>query len=58
MKNTIIEIKNTVEWMKGRLTDTEEGKCDLKDRMMEIIQWEYQKEKQILKNELFKRSLK
>ena len=47
MKNSIAAIKSTIEGMNSRLSDTEEHKSDLENRLMEIIQWEHQKEKQI-----------
>ena len=49
MKNSIAEIKNTLEGMNSRLSDTEECISDLEDRIMEIIQSEQQKGKQITK---------
>ena len=49
MKNLIAEIKSTSEGMSSRLGDPEEYVSALEDRMMEIIPWEEQKEKQILK---------
>lgn len=45
LKNTIRERKNTLEGIKSRLGDTEEWVRDLKDRVMEFIQTEHQKEK-------------
>ena len=51
MKNSITEIKNTLEGMNSWIIDTEEGISDLEDRIMEITQWEQQKEKQIFKSE-------
>ena len=44
-------MKNTPEGINSRLGDTEERISDLEDRIMEIIQSEQEKEKQILKNE-------
>ena len=49
LKTTIIEIKNTVEWINGKLGDIEECTGDLEDRIIEITQSEQQKEKPILK---------
>ena len=49
MKNSIAEIKNALEGMNSRLSDTEESTSDLEDRITEIIQSEIQKEKQIKK---------
>ena len=45
MKNSIAGIKNTVEGMNRRLSDTEQCISNLEDRIMEIIQSEEQKEK-------------
>ena len=49
MSNLIGEIKNTLEGMNSRLSDTEEHISDLEDGVMEITQWGQEKEKQILK---------
>lgn len=49
LKTTIIEIKNTVEWINGKLGDIEECTGDLEDRIIEITRSEQQKEKPILK---------
>ena len=38
MKNTITEIKNTVEGINSRLNDTEEWVSEPKDRVMEITE--------------------
>ena len=43
--------------MNSRLSDTEEHIYDLKDRKMEIIQSEQQKENRIFKNEISIRNL-
>ena len=43
-------MKNTLEGMNNRLSDTKECTSDLEDRMMEITRTKQQKEKQILKN--------
>ena len=48
-------MKNRLEGINSRLSDTEECISDLEDRIMEITQTEQQKEKQ--KWEEFKRSL-
>ena len=50
MKNTITEIKNTLEGINSRLDDTEELISKLDDRVMEITQAEQRKGKGILKN--------
>ena len=49
MKNSIAEIRSKIEGMKSRVSDTESHKSDLENRIMEIIQSEHQKEKQIKK---------
>ena len=49
MKNSIAEIKSIIEGMKSRVSDTESHKSDLENRIMEIIQSEHQKERQIKK---------
>lgn len=49
LKNTIIEIKNTVEWINGKLGDTEECTGEQEDRIIEITRSEQQKEKPLLK---------
>ena len=58
MKNSIAEIKNTLEGMNSRLSDSEESISDLEDRIMEITQSEQHKEKQIFKNENSLKSLR
>ena len=47
MKNTVTEMKNTVEGINSRLGDREEHINDLEDRKMETTQSGQQKEKQI-----------
>ena len=42
-------MKNTLEGINSRLSETEECISDLEDKIMEITQLEEQKEKQILK---------
>ena len=49
MKNSVTEIKNTLEAMNSRLSNAEERIGDLKGRMVEVIQLEQHKEKQTLK---------
>ena len=44
-------MKNILEEINSRLSDTEECISDLEDRIVEITQSEQQKEKWILKNE-------
>ena len=36
MNNTIIEMKNTQEWINSRITEAEEWISELKDRMVEL----------------------
>ena len=50
MKNSVAEIKNTLEGMNSRLSDIEECTSHLEDRIVEITQSVQQKEKQILRN--------
>ena len=45
----ITKMKNTLERINRRLSDTEECTRDLEDRIMETTQSEQQKEKQIKK---------
>ena len=51
MKNTITEVKNTVEIINCRLEDAEEWINDLEDKVMENTLAQQQKEKRIKKNE-------
>ena len=46
LKNTITEIKNTLEGSNSKLDDTEEWISELKDTVVEITQAEQKKEKQ------------
>ena len=57
MKNSIGELKNTLERMNSRLSDTEECTSDLEDRIKKIARSEQQKEKQIKENESSLRDL-
>lgn len=50
LKNTINEMKNTVEGISSSLNDTEKQISNLGDRIIEITQTEQKKEKRILKN--------
>ena len=50
MNNLIAEIKDTLEGMKSRQSNTEEHVSDLEVRKMETTQSEQQQEKQIKKN--------
>ena len=45
MKDSVTKRKNTLEGMKSRISDIEEGLSDLEDRMLEITQSEEQKRK-------------
>ena len=49
--NKITEIKNTLEGINSRVTDAEERIRDLKDRVMEITEAEWNKEKRRKRNE-------
>ena len=51
MKNTITEMKNTLEAINCRWGDAEEYVSNLEDRIAEITKSEQQKEKRIFKNE-------
>ena len=50
-KNEITEIQNTLEGINSRVTDAEEWISELKDRVMEIIEAEWNKEKRRKRNE-------
>ena len=45
MNNTITEMKNTLEGINSRVTEAEEWISELKDRMVEIIALEQNKER-------------
>ena len=45
MNNTITEKKNTLEGINSRITEAEERKSDLEDRMLEFTAVEQKKEK-------------
>ena len=47
MKNTINEIKNSLEGINSRITDTEEWISDLEDKIVEITTAEQNKEKRM-----------
>ena len=47
MNNTINEIKNSLEGIKGRITEGEERISDLEDKMVEITTAEQNKEKRM-----------
>ena len=50
MKNTITEVKNTLEGIKNRITEAEELISDLEDRMVEITAAEQNKDKRMKRN--------
>ena len=50
MKNTIIELKKSIESFNNRLDQEEERICKLNDRSFEIIHSEEQKEKRMKRN--------
>ena len=49
MKNTINEIKNTLEGINSRITEAEEQVSDLEDKIVEITTAEQNKEKRMKK---------
>jgi len=51
MNNIISEMKNTLEGINSRITETEEWIRDLKDRMVEITAMEQNKERRMIRNE-------
>ena len=51
MKNTINEIKNTLDGINSRVTEAEERISDLKDKMVEITTAEQDKEKRMKRTE-------
>ena len=51
MNNTITEIKNTLEGINRRITETEEPISELEDRRVEITAEEQNKEKRMKGNE-------
>ena len=46
MNNTITEMKNTLERINNRITEAEEWKSELEDKMVEISAKEQNKEKE------------
>ena len=52
MKNTISELKNTIEWIKWRLNEAEDWTNELKDKVEKKSQKEQEKEKTLQKNEV------
>ena len=51
MNNAINEIKDTLEATNSRITEAENRISELEDRMVDIIESESKKEKQINRNE-------
>ena len=51
MNNAIPEMKNTLEGISSRITETEEQISDLEDRMVEFTAAEQTKEKRMKRNE-------
>ena len=51
MNNTITEMKNTLEGINSRITEAEEWRGDLEDRMVEFTAVEQNKEKRMKRNE-------
>ena len=51
MNNTITEMKTTLEGINSRITEAEELRSDLEDRMVEFITEEQNKEKRMQRNE-------
>ena len=51
MNNTINEMKNTLEGINSRITETEQWINDWEDRMVEITATEQNKEKGMKRNE-------
>ena len=58
LNNTITEMKDTLERISNRVTETEEQISYLEDRMEEITAVEQNKEKRMKRNEQSKRSLR
>ena len=51
MNNTITEMKNTLEGINSRVTESEERISDLEDRMVEFTATEQTKEKRTKRND-------
>ena len=51
MNNTINQIKNSLEGVNSRITEAEEQISDLKDKIVEIMTTEQNKEKRMKRNE-------
>ena len=51
MNNIISAMKNTLEGINSRITETEEWVRDLKDRMVEITAMDQNKERRMIRNE-------
>ena len=57
MNNIITEMKNTLEGINSRITEAEEWKSDLEDRILEFTATEHNKEKRMKRNENNRRDL-
>ena len=57
MKNTITEMKNTLEAISSRINEAEEQSSELEDRVVEITAMEQDKEKIMKSNEESLRAL-
>ena len=51
MKNTINEVKNTLEGINSRITEEEEWISDLEDKILEVTTAEQNKEKRMKRTE-------
>ena len=51
MNNTITEMKNTLEGINSRITEEEEQRSDMENRMVEFTAAEQKKEKRMKRNE-------
>ena len=51
MNNAINEIKNTLEGINSRITETEDRICEVENKMVEINEAERRREKRVKRNE-------
>ena len=51
MNNAINEIKNTLEGINSRITETEDRICEVENKMVEINEAERKREKRVKRNE-------
>ena len=51
MNSAINEVKNMLEWINSRITESEEQISELEDKMVEITAEEQNKEKRMKRNE-------